>query len=87
MPVNIFPIINKAGELIDGDLFIVLFRLKEEIKRFQIFQGAIDVIEVNLVLKDDFMVQDANKTFGLADSDCFFYKGVWLYNLLAIQTF
>ena len=54
---------NKFGAYIDDDLFIRLFRLKENIKQFQIIQEAIDYISINLVLIDKTKLKDMDKDF------------------------
>ena len=55
--------INKFGDSIDDDLFITLFRLKENVKQFQIIQEAIDYISINLVLIDKIKLKDMDKDF------------------------
>ena len=55
--------INKFGDSIDDDLFITLFRLKENVKQFQIIQEAIDYIIINLVLIDKTKLKDVNEEF------------------------
>ena len=55
--------INKFGDSIDDDLFIVLFRLEENVKQFQIIQEAIDYIVINLVLMDKTKLKDVNEDF------------------------
>ena len=55
--------INKFGDSINDDLFFVLFRLKENVKQFQIIQEAIDYIVINLVLMDKTKLKDVNEEF------------------------
>ena len=55
--------VNKYGDSIDDDPFIALFRLKENIKQFQIIQEAMDYIIINLVLVDKARLKDVNKEF------------------------
>ena len=55
--------INKFGDSIDDDLFIELFRLKKNVKQFQIIQEAIDYIIINLVLMDKTKLKDVNEEF------------------------
>jgi phenylacetate-CoA ligase len=54
---------NKFGDSIDDGLFIALFRLKENVKKFQILQEAIDYIIINLVLMDKTKLKDVNEEF------------------------
>jgi len=55
--------INKFGDYIDDDLFFALFRLKENIKKFQIIQETVEYIIINLVLMDDTKLKDVDKEF------------------------
>jgi phenylacetate-CoA ligase len=55
--------INKFGDFINDDLFFVLFRLKENVKKFQIIQESIDYIIINLVLMDKTKLKDVNEEF------------------------
>jgi len=55
--------INKFGDSIDDDLFITSFRLKENVKQFQIIQEAIDYIIINLILMDKTKLKDINEEF------------------------
>ena len=55
--------INKFGDSINDDLFFVLFRLKENVKKFQIIQEAIDYIIINLILMDKTKLKDVNEEF------------------------
>lgn len=55
--------INKFGDYIDDDLFFTLFRLKENIKKFQIIQETVEYIIINLVLMDDTKLKDVDKEF------------------------
>jgi len=55
--------VNKFGDSIDDDLFIALFRLKENLKRFQIIQEEIDYIIINLVLMDKTKLKNLNEEF------------------------
>ena len=55
--------INKFGDSIGDDLFIALFRLKENVKQFQIIQETIDYIIINLVLMDKTKLKDVNEEF------------------------
>jgi len=55
--------INKFGDSIDDDLFIALFRLKKNVKQFQIIQQEIDYIIINLVLVDKTKLKDMNEEF------------------------
>jgi phenylacetate-CoA ligase len=54
---------NRFGAYIDDDLFIRLFRLKENIKQFQIIQEAIDYISINLVSIDKAKFRDLDEDF------------------------
>ena len=54
---------NKFGAYIDDDLFIRLFRLKENIKQFQIIQEEIEYISINLVLIDETKFKDLDEDF------------------------
>jgi len=55
--------INKFGDYIDDDLFFALFRLKENIKKFQIIQETVEYIIINLVLIDKTKLKDVDKEF------------------------
>jgi len=55
--------INKFGDYIDDDLFFALFRLKENIKKFQIIQETVEYIIINLVLMDKTKLKDVDKEF------------------------
>ncbi|MHA1275371.1 MAG: hypothetical protein ACTSQS_18360 [Promethearchaeota archaeon] len=55
--------INKFGDYIDDDLFFVLFRLKENIKKFQIIQETVEYIIINLALMDKTKLKDVDKEF------------------------
>jgi phenylacetate-CoA ligase len=55
--------INKFGDYIDNDLFFVLFRLKENIKKFQIIQETVEYIIINLVIMDKTKLKDVDKEF------------------------
>lgn len=55
--------VNKYGDSVDDDPFIALFRLKENIKQFQIIQEAMNYIIINLVLLDKTRLKDVNEEF------------------------
>ena len=55
--------INKFGDYIDDDSFFVLFHSKENIKKFQIIQEAVEYIIINLVLTDQTKLKDVDKEF------------------------
>ena len=55
--------IDKFGDYIDDDLFFVLFRLKENIKKFQIIQETVEYITINLVLMDKIKFKGVDKEF------------------------
>ena len=55
--------INKFGDYIDDDSFFVLFHPKENIKKFQIIQEAVEYIIINLVLMDQTKLKDVDKEF------------------------
>jgi phenylacetate-CoA ligase len=54
---------NKQGDLVDSGVFIRLFFFRDNIKQFQVIQESLDLIMINLVLKDKQRLTVVEKDF------------------------